>query len=180
MDVIDRIFQLLGRFLIRIGAQMLAIFVDRLGDDVKIQRLAVRGFWNMYTATGFPAAHSAASPRPRGHCPWTWRSSRPFIQEQLVDILHRRLDAQDPADLRIDRRIGLVVLAEHLEIHAQRGPAHAEIRLPLQLHMPAGDRQGDVGPVLIVERDRAGLGVDGLHRHIEHVAGFGEIGRKGE
>jgi hypothetical protein len=52
-----------------------------------------------------------------------------------------------------------------------RGPAHAEIRLPLQLHMPAGDRHGGVATILVGEGDRAISGVDFLHRHVEHAAG---------
>ncbi len=37
--------------------------------------------------------------------------------------------------------------------------------------MPAGDRQGDVGTILIGEGDSACLGVHRLHRHVEHAAG---------
>ncbi len=80
---------------------------------------------------------------------------------------------QHLADPVIDRRVGGVVLAIHLEIDAQRRPARAEIRLPLQLHLPAGDRQRPFPPGLVVEGDRAFAGVDLLHRHIKHPPGLG-------
>ncbi len=64
-----------------------------------------------------------------------------------------------------------MVLAEHFEVHAKRGPAHAEVRLPLHLHMPAGDRQREFLASFVVESDRAIGAVDGFHRHIENVAG---------
>jgi hypothetical protein len=40
--------------------------------------------------------------------------------------------------------------------------------------------QRDFLAVLVVEGDGAVFGVDRLHRHVEHAAGLGEIGRKGE
>ena len=66
-----------------------------------------------------------------------------------------------------------MVLAEHFEVDAERGPSHAEVRLPLQLHVAAGDGQRRFAAVLVVERDGAGLGVDVLHGHVEHAAGLG-------
>ncbi len=93
-----------------------------------------------------------------------------LVEKELVDVVLGRDAAEDLADLVVDRRVRLVVLAEHLEIDAERGPAHAEIGLPLQLHASAGDGHGDVGAVLVREGDRARLGVDLLHRHVEHAA----------
>ncbi|MNT91065.1 hypothetical protein D3C72_2321050 [compost metagenome] len=78
--------------------------------------------------------------------------------------------AEDFADLIIDMLVGLVVLAEHFIVDAQGGPAHAEIGLPLHLHMAAGDRNGGVAPILVGEGHCAVLGVDLLHRNIEHAA----------
>ncbi len=75
--------------------------------------------------------------------------------------------------------VGLVVLAEHLEIDVERGPAHAEVRLPLQLHMAAGDRHGGVAPVLVGEGHGAILGIDLLHGDIEHAAGNGRDRQEG-
>jgi len=72
-----------------------------------------------------------------------------------------------------------VVLAEHFEINAKGGPAHAEVRLPLQLHMAAGDRQRRIASVLIGKSDSAIFGIHILHRHVEHAAGGGRDGQKG-
>ena len=63
-----------------------------------------------------------------------------------------------------------MVLAVHLEIDVERRPARPEIRLPLQLHVAAGDRQRGLRPVLVVEGDRAVRGVHLLQRHVEHPA----------
>jgi hypothetical protein len=84
------------------------------------------------------------------------------------------------ADLVIDRRIGPVVLAEHFEVDAKGRPAHAEVRLPLQLHVAAGDRQRHVLAVLVLKGDRAVLAVDGFHRHVEHAAGSARSAGTGE
>ncbi len=81
--------------------------------------------------------------------------------------------AQHLADPVIDRRVGGMVLAVHLEIDVQRRPTGAEIGLPLQLHIAARDRQRGIGAVLVVEGDGAVLGVHLLQRHIEHPAGGG-------
>ena len=83
------------------------------------------------------------------------------------------LATQDLADAVVDRRVGGVLLAVHLEIHVERGPAGAEVRLPLQLHVATGDRQRHFVAVLVVKGDRAVLGVDLLHRHIHHAPRFG-------
>ena len=80
--------------------------------------------------------------------------------------------AQDLADAVIDRRVGRMILAIHLEIDIQRGPAGAEIGLPLQLHLPARDRQGQFMPVFVVKGDGAVLGVHVLDRHVQHLAGL--------
>ncbi len=63
-----------------------------------------------------------------------------------------------------------MVLAEHFEVHAERGPAHAEIGLPLHLYMAAGHRQREFLAGRILERHGPLLSVYGLHRHIEHFA----------
>ena len=73
-----------------------------------------------------------------------------------------------------------MVLAEHLEIDAKSCPAHAEVRLPLQLHVTARDGKRRVLAILVLERDGAILRIDMLHRNVEHAALVGEIGRKGE
>ena len=80
------------------------------------------------------------------------------------------LAAQHLADAVIDRRVGGMVLAIHLEIDAQRRPARAEVGLPLQLHAPAGDRQRLLVAILVVKGDGARHRVDVLDRHIKHAA----------
>ncbi len=81
--------------------------------------------------------------------------------------------AQDLADAVVDRRVGRMVLAVHLEVDAQRRPARAEIGLPLQLALTARDRQRPFAPRLVVEGDGALLRVDMLDRHVEHPARLG-------
>ncbi len=76
--------------------------------------------------------------------------------------------AEDRTDPVIDHLIGLVILAEHFEIDAQRCPAHAEIGLPLQLHIAACHRNGNVASILVGEGHCAVLGVDFLHGHVKH------------
>ena len=80
--------------------------------------------------------------------------------------------AQNFTNAIIDRRIGAVILSIHLKIDIQRSPAGAKVGLPLQLHLPAGDRQRPLTSVLIVKSDRAIPGVHLFHRHIQHTAGF--------
>ena len=84
--------------------------------------------------------------------------------------MFRRFRPQDFADPVIDRRIGLVVLAEHFEIDAQRRPAHAEVRLPLQLGAAAAHVERYIGAILVGKRDGALGSIHILHRHIEHAA----------
>ena len=81
--------------------------------------------------------------------------------------------AQNLADAVIDRRVGAVVLAVHLEVHIQRRPARAEIGLPLQLHIAARHRQRPLAPILVVKGDGAILGIHLFHRHVKHPPGLG-------
>ena len=78
-----------------------------------------------------------------------------------------------PADAVIDRRVGRMILAIHLEIDPERRPARAEIGLPLQLDAPPGHGQRPFAPVLVVEGDLALLPVHVLHRDIEHAPRLG-------
>ena len=183
MDVPGRILQLLCRLLAVISGQVLHVLVHRLRDDVEIQPLGRLRLDEIIVGerlrrrVGQPFLDRQAIALGLGNL------LAFLVQEELVDKLRRRFGSQDAADFRIDRRIGLVVLAEHLEIDAQRSPAHAEIRLPLQLHPATGHRQRRLGAVLVIKGDRAGLRVDRLHRHVEHAAGLrrdrqeGRIGR---
>ena len=96
-----------------------------------------------------------------------------IVQEELIGHVVRFAPAQDLADAVIDRRVGRVVFAIHFKVHIQRRPAGAEIGLPLQFDMAAGDRKRPFAAGLIIEGDGVVLGVDVLHRHIEDPAGFG-------
>ena len=82
----------------------------------------------------------------------------------------RRAPAKQIANRIIDFGIGHMVFAEHFKINAERGPAHTEIRLPLQLHRAAGDGQGRVAPVFIFKGDGAVFSINLFHRHIKHAA----------
>ena len=66
----------------------------------------------------------------------------------IHELLGRRA-AGDLADRVVERRLGEMVLAVHLVIHAQRRPAHAHVGLPLQLAMPAGDRNGLLAAIFL-------------------------------
>ena len=170
MDVPDRVVEPLLPVLPRIGGEEGVILVDRLRDDVEIELLGLPRLLEhvereaLGRRIGQPLVDGeAVALRLRDLL-------AVLVEEQLVDEMLRRAAAEDLADAVVDRRVGLVVLAEHLEIDAERRPAHAEIRLPLQLHVAAGDRQRASRCRLVVEGDRAGLGVDLLHRHVEHAA----------
>ena len=58
-----------------------------------------------------------------------------LVKEQLIAEMLGLSAAQHLADAVIDRRVGAVILAIHLEIDIQRRPAGAEIGLPLQFHV---------------------------------------------
>uniref|UniRef100_A0A0N4ZZK8 NAD-specific glutamate dehydrogenase n=1 Tax=Parastrongyloides trichosuri TaxID=131310 RepID=A0A0N4ZZK8_PARTI len=63
------------------------------------------------------------------------------------------------------------VLAKHFEIDTKGCPTHAEVWLPLQLHIAAGD--GNLGATArrVVKDDRALFDVTLERRHLQHVAG---------
>ena len=92
-----------------------------------------------------------------------------FIKEQLIDKLYWWIAAQNLTNLGIERRIVLMIFAEHFEVHAKGRPAHAEIRLPLEFHISACHRQRDFRSVFIVKCDGSRFSVHGFHRHIEYA-----------
>ena len=172
MDVPDRIVQLLPRVLPRKAFEKLLIVVDVARDHVEMQplgrlRLAVHEQRQRFR-------RGIAQPFVDGE-PVALRLRYLLalvVEEQLVVETLRRHAAERRADLarqfdRIDQ-----VLAGHLVVDAERGPAHRPVRLPLQLAMAAGDRQRDALFGLgIVIGDGAGLGVVLHDRHIQHHAG---------
>ena len=172
MDVPDGIAETLLPFLARIGRQELVVLVDGARNDVEIELLGL--------ARSLEHVECQALGRRIGQ-PLVDRQAvalrlrdllAVLVEEQLVDEVLRRAAAEDLADPVIDRRVGLVILAEHFEIDAECCPAHAEIRLPLQLHRAAGHRQRRFLAVLVVECDGSGLRVDRLHRDVEHAPGL--------
>ena len=173
MDVPHRIIHLLLHRLQREGVQLLVIFVHRARDH--IPRHALRRLRLLVHKVGKRFRGRIGQPLVnRQAIALRLRNFLPFrIEEQLVGEVVRLLAAKDLADAVIDRRIGGMVLAIHLEVHIQRRPARAEVGLPLQFHVPARHGQGPFAARLVVEGDRAILGVHLLHWHVKHAAGFG-------
>ena len=96
----------------------------------------------------------------------------------------RRGAAERAGDLRGDLDRVDQVLAGHLVVDAERDPAHRPVRLPLQLHMAAGDgRDEALLRVGIGPGDGAGLDIDLVDRHLHDDARLrvdrqeGRIGR---
>ena len=91
----------------------------------------------------------------------------------------RRKAAEDFANLVVDHGVGLMVLAEHFKINTKCCPAHAEVRLPLELYVTAGNGERGIAPILIGKGDRAVPGVHFLHGHIENPPRGGRDGQEG-
>ena len=165
--------------LLAIGVLELRIFIDGAGDHVEVKLLGLARAVihverkRIRVGIGQPFVDGEAVALGLGNL------LALVVEEQLIDIMLGREAAEDFADLVIDHGVGLMVLAEHFEINAKGGPAHAEVRLPLQLHVAAGHRQRRIAPVLIGKGDGAVLGVHLLHRHVEHAAGGGRDGQEG-
>ncbi len=171
MNVPDRIAQALLAILTRITVEKLLIVIDVARNHIEMQPL--RG--------SRIAVHEQRERFRRGVTqPFVDGEAVAFrlgnllalvVEKQFVDVMLRRNASENFADLVVDRRVGLVVLAEHLEIDAERGPAHAEVGLPLQLHMAARHGQRDIATVFVGEGHGAVLRIDILHGHIQHAAG---------
>ncbi|MGY4282559.1 hypothetical protein ACVWXO_001779 [Bradyrhizobium sp. LM2.7] len=95
-----------------------------------------------------------------------------LVEKELVIEAFRRSAAEGLRD-RAGQLHGVdEVLAGHLVVDAERGPAHRPVGLPLALDVAAGDGRFDflVG-IGIDIGDRAGGDVAADHRHLEHDAG---------
>ena len=128
------VLELLRRCLRRELGDERQILVDRARDHVEIQPLRRARLLEHVTATGSPAARSVSHSSTRQAVALGLGDLLALlVQEQLVVEAFRRLAAEDAADLagQLDR--GDQVLARHLVIDAERVPAHAPVRLPLQL-----------------------------------------------
>ena len=94
-----------------------------------------------------------------------------LVQEQLVDEALGRHPAERAADLggqghRVDQ-----VLAAHLVVDAERGPAQRPVGLPLALDAPARDRRLDLLPRLGIDvGDGAPRRAARQHRHLQDAA----------
>ena len=156
--------------LIDISTQLLVVFVHSPGDHIEMHPLCGLGL----------LIHEIGQALGRGiGQPFVDRNSVAggfgdllalVIEEQFIGEMLRCRMAEDAADPVIDRGVGGMVLAIHLEIDTQRRPARTEIGLPLQLYVAARNRDGPLAAIRIVEGDGATGGVDGFHGHIEHPA----------
>ena len=167
----NRVIGALLLILARPSREMLVIFINRLGNDIKIELL--RGarlgkikerqtFWRGVFQPIFD----------RNSIPFSLGNFLAFfIEEKLIYKLDRWITAKDFTNLRIKRCVILMILTEHFKIDAKGGPAHPEIRFPLQFHITAGDRQSDFRAVFVLKCNRARFGVGGFHRYIKHTAG---------
>ena len=102
-----------------------------------------------------------------------------LVQEELVVEAFRRTAAEDLADLVAELHRVDEVLARHLVVDVQRVPAHRPVGLPLQLALAAGHRHLDLGAILVLIDDGAGLGVHLQHRHLQHAARLGAERQEG-
>ena len=89
-----------------------------------------------------------------------------------------RAVAKDAANFVIDGGVGGMIFAIHFKINAKGGPAGTKIRLPLQFHIAARDRQRVLNAILVVKADRPFGGINVLHGHIKHAAGVGMDGQE--
>ena len=146
---------------LRIGREERQILVHRLGDHVEIeplgrprlleheQRQALR------RGVGEPLLDGEAVALGLGDL------GAVLVQEQLVDEVLRRRAAQRPADPGRQRhRVGQV-LAAHLVVDAERGPARGPVGLPLRLDVPARHRALDLLAGVGVDVDDGALARDG-------------------
>ncbi len=171
VDVPDRIGELLPIVLPRERFEKLLVVVDVARDHVEIEPLCRLRLTIHEQRQRF--RRRVAQPLIDGE-PVALRFGNLLalvVEEQLVIEAFRRRAAEHGADLA--RQLDGVdqVLAGHLIIDAEREPAHRPVRLPLQLAMPAGDRQRHALPGLgVVVGDRARLHVMRHDRHVQHHA----------
>ena len=172
VDMPDRIGKLARIVLIRERPELLVIFVHCLRDHVPPKPLRRLGLLVHEIAKAL--RRRVGQPFVDGQpVALRLRNLLPLlVQEQLIGEMLRLLAAQNLADAVIDRRIGAVILAVHLEIDTQRRPTRAEIGLPLQLHLPARHRQRPFAALFVVEGDGMVLLVDMLDRDIKHPPRF--------
>ena len=118
MDVKHRIVQFCLAVLICIGAQLLLVFVHCLGDHIEMHPLGGLGLLvhKIRQALGIGVAQPFVDRHAIARCFRDFLTF--FIQKQLIGKMFRRALAQNATDFIIDRRVGRMVLAIHLEIDA--------------------------------------------------------------
>ena len=169
MDVPGGVFELLFGRLLRIGIKEGEVLVHRLRDDIEVKLLGGARLLELverqafFRRIGEPLLDRNAVALCLGNL------LALLVEKQLVDVVQRRRHAEDFADPVVDAHVGLVVLAEHLEVDTEGCPAHAEVGLPLQLHIATRHRQRRVFAVLVDERHCSRFRVDRLHRHVQHA-----------
>mmetsp|Transcript_29470 Transcript_29470/g.57733 ORF Transcript_29470/g.57733 Transcript_29470/m.57733 type:complete len:214 (+) Transcript_29470:395-1036(+) len=166
MDMPHRVVQAGHIILFGIGTQLLVILVHGFGDHVK--KHALGRLWLLIhkvrqalgRGIGQPLVNADTIARGFGNL------LALVVQKQLIAEVVRGLHAKGPTNRVIDFLVGGMFLAIHLKIHAQGRPTGAKIRLPLQFHIAACDRQGHLDPIRIVKGHSASRRIHMLHRHI--------------
>ena len=79
-----------------------------------------------------------------------------LVKKELVIEAFRRGTAQHPADPARDRHRVDEILARHFVVDTKGVPAHAPVRLPVELAVSSRDRDLGLRPVLVLEDDRSG------------------------
>ena len=126
VDMPDRVVHLRVDVLRRIGPQLLVIFIHRPRDHVEMHPL--RRLRLLIHEIRQALRRRIGQPFVDGQAiALGFRDLLPLIiQEQLIGHMVRLAPAQHLANPVIDRGVGGMVLAIHLEVHIQRRPARAE------------------------------------------------------
>ena len=169
-DVPDGVGEALGGCLAAGGLDQRQVFVDVAGDDVEEQAL---GLARLLVEEELQALGRAVAQPLLDREPVAARLAdllALLVEEELVGEVLGRHGTQHAADLaaeadRIDQ-----VLARHLVVDLEGGPAHRPVGPPLQLAGAAGHRHLGQRAVLVLEDDGAALGVQLLDLDLEDAA----------
>ena len=173
MNVPDRIAKLALHILTGIAAQKLQIFIHRARNDIEIKtlrlaRLLIHEQRKRFRAgIGQPIFDRQAIALRLGNLLTL------FIEEEFVIETFRRNAAQRANNVGRELHRVDEILARHFVIDLERIPAHGPVRLPLQLHMSAGDgRLIDLARIRIAPGDRARLHIARFQRHLHDDTRF--------
>ena len=174
MDVPDRIAEPALHVLARIAREKLQIFVHRARNDVEVQALGLARLLVHEQSQRFRAGIGEPVVDRQAIALRLRNLLALFVEKQFVIETLRR-DAAEGAH-NIARQLHRIdeILAGHFIIHVERIPAHRPVRLPLQLHMSAGDRRfKPLAGVGIGPANRARLHVHRIERHLHDDPGVG-------